>query len=414
MTRVSPHICIVTQWYPPEQAPFGLMMRELAGGLVNKQWSVTVITGFPNHPHGKVFDGFRKRWLSESMHQGVLVKRVWLATSTVRSFVNRSLGFITFTFTSSWRLLRERDVDVIFAVLQPLSLGLVLPVIAKIKGAKLVFNLQDLHPDTQVRLGMIRNPLLIGLLRRVEKFAYKSCARITVICDAFKDHCIQNGIQPKKISVIENWVDTERLKPMSRDNEFRRSLGYNSDDFVVLWAGTLGYVSGAEVVLEASKILKDHPRVRFLIVGEGPIRSQLIATASSAELLNVKFVPFQSEERLPLVQATANVSLVTIDPRFAASSVPSKVLAYMAAGRAIVAAVPSDCTTARLLERASCARVVNPASPSELADVIASLAVDATVVRDLEICARAFAERSISTEFAVAAYDSMFTELLTN
>jgi hypothetical protein len=77
-------LTILTQWYPPEQAPFGRMMQELASDLAARNWDVTVITGFPNHPRGEVFGGYRKRWLLEELNAGVGVQRVWLATSTKR------------------------------------------------------------------------------------------------------------------------------------------------------------------------------------------------------------------------------------------------------------------------------------------------------------------------------------------
>ena len=150
MSAPQKSICIVTEWYPPEHAPFGRMMQELAHGLVARGWDVTVITGFPNHPRGVVFAGYTKRWLSTEMDGNVRVLRVWLATSARRTLARRLATFVTFTVASAWRLLRNRRSEVIFAVLQPLSVGITLPLLARVKRSTLVLNLQDLHPDAQI------------------------------------------------------------------------------------------------------------------------------------------------------------------------------------------------------------------------------------------------------------------------
>lgn len=405
-------VCILTQWYPPEPAPFGHMMRELAVELARKNWEVTVITGFPNHPSGEVHAGYRKRWVHEENVDGVRIVRVWLATSPRRSFFTRFLTFATFTLTASWRLLRQRKVDVVFAVLQPLSLGALFPFIAKIKKAALVFNIQDLHPDTQIKLGMIRNPILIKALHAIEKFAYRACDHLTVICSSFKSHCIECGVRPESISIVENWIDTNRIFPLDRNNEFRRQADCSVDDFIVLWAGTLGYVSGADVIVDAARQLVAAPHIKFVVVGDGPLREKLMQRSKEYRLKNIIFLPFQPEKMLPEVQAAADVSLVTMDSKFAATSVPSKVLAYIAAGRPIVAVVPQECETAHLLRRAGCASIVSNGDIGDLAEKILELANDRERTEIMGLQARRYAEAHLSKFYAAARYDKIFRSLL--
>jgi colanic acid biosynthesis glycosyl transferase WcaI len=397
-------LLIITQWYPPEHAPFGHMMRELAAGLVRGHWEVTVVTGFPNHPAGEVFSGFKKRWVQEETENGVRVIRVWLATSKTRSLASRMLTFASFSFTAAWRALRIGKVDIIFAVLQPLSMGVVLPLIARLKGASLVFNVQDLHPQTQIKLGILKNRAFIWALRHVERYSYRAALHLTVICETFKRHCLSEGVGAGKISVIGNWIDTDRIRPSYKNNLFRQKVTRSEADFVVLWAGTLGYVSGADIVVACAKLLAGLPGVRFVVVGEGPARAQLISTSRAFGLQNIEFIPFQAEEDLQFVQASADVSLVTVDFRFADSSVPSKVMAYMAAGRAIVAAVPDDSETAMLLRRADCARIVASSDPFEMAAAIRLLYADPQVVVGLGHKARVFAESELSMTAGVAKY----------
>lgn len=404
-------LTILTQWYPPEQAPFGRMMHELASDLSRRDWDVTVITGFPNHPNGDVFGGYRKRWLQEEADAGVNVQRVWLATSPNRGLLARLATFASFTLTSAWRFLRRPRADVVFAVLQPLSVGVTLPMVARLKRSALVFNLQDLHPDTQVRLGMIRNPWLIAALRAFERFAYSHCAALTVICEPFRTHAVNRGAPVERVHVVGNWVDTKRIRPGPDGGEIRRAAGFDDTQFVALWAGTLGLVSGARVVLEAAQLLRDDPHVRVLIVGDGPIRGELIERARDLGLGNVSFLPFQPEDRLVAVQNAGDVSIVTLAREFAESSVPSKVLAYMAAGRGVVAAVDGESPTARLLRDADCGVIVEPDDARALADALRGLAHDSNRVCELGASARVHAVRYLSREAAVDHYDRLLSSL---
>src|SRR5690606_33592347 len=128
--------------------------------------------------------------------------------------------------------------------------------------------------------------------------------------------------------------------------------------FVALYAGTLGLVSGAQVIVRAADRLRARQDIVFLVVGEGAAKRAAMQEAKRLALNNIRFMSFQPRERLSEMQAAANVGLVTLAPGRGRTSVPSKVLGYMAAGRAVVAAVDRDSDTAREIERHECGVVV--------------------------------------------------------
>ena len=346
------------------------------------------------------------------MAGAITVKRVWLWTSERNGMTARLLRFASFTLVSMWRLLREPRADVVFAVLQPLSLGALLPVIARLKCSKLVLDIQDLHPDTQIRLGMVRNRLWIAILRGVESYAYRSCAALVVICEQFRRHVIARGALAERVSVVENWIDTDRLQPLSGDNEFRSDAGLSAADFVVLWAGTLGHVSGAELIIDTAELLRDQAHIKFLVVGEGPLLQSLVARSEHLGLQNVIFRPFQPEERLAQVQASGDVSLVALSRDFAETSVPSKVLAYMAAGRGVLAAVPAQSPTADLINTAQAGIVVRPGNAQELADAIRSLRADRDQARKLGNAGRRYVIANLSSRVGVARLERVLRHSL--
>lgn len=406
-------IVFLTQWYPPEQAPIGYMFRELAQALIARGHQVTVITGFPNHPSGEVFGGYRKRWRLKEALDGVDVWRMYLYTSPNRGKISRILSFISFTLSSAWALLAHPRCDLVFAVFQPLSVGLTLPALTRLKGSKLVLNVQDLHPDAPIQLGLIRNPLLIRVLRWVERFGYRSADGLAVICDSFKKHCVHNGAREERVAVIPNWIDIDEIRPGDRSNTFRASLGLAPEHVVVLYAGTVGLVSGAEVAVRAAQALEElYPEMRLVFVGEGPALGGLKDYVQRNRVKNVVFAPFQPRELLPQVQAIADISLVSMRRGKGKASVPSKVLGYMAAARPVVASVDLDSETAALVVKASCGRVVEPEDAQALASVISRLIEDPDARVQLGSGGRRYLEDNFQKATVTAKYADFFEGLV--
>lgn len=407
----SRSILLVSQWFPPEHAPIGFMLKELAEDLVAAGWEVTVLTGFPNHPTGVVFDGYRKRWFQEEWIEGIRVWRVNLYTSPNRTPLRRVLTFVSFTLSSSLAILFRARPQVVFSILQPLSVGVTMPLIKWCKRFRLVFNVQDLHPDAPIELGLIRSPLLIRILRGVERFAYSHADHLAVICDGFRRHCISAGAAPEKVTTIGNWVDLEVIRPGVSGMEFRAALGLEPDDFVLLYAGTIGHVSGAHLIIEVAERLRDHPRIKLAIVGEGQLVTPLKESARAAALANVVFAPFQPRERLNEVQAMADLSLVTLLPGKGRLSVPSKVLGYMAAARAVVCSADADSETARLVRDSGCGVVTPPGDAKAMADAIVALWSDIERRKTMAANGRAYLEANLSRPAITERYRSLFEEL---
>ena len=403
-------IVLVSQWYPPEQAPIGYMVRDLAQALVMRGHEVTVITGFPNHPSGKVFGGYRKKWRLKETNDGVDVWRMYLFTSVSRSRLSRILTFLSFTMSSAWALMAHRKPDLIFSVFQPLSVGITLPLITRLRGSKLVLNVQDLHPDAQVRLGLIQNSILIGLLRMIERFGYRSSDGLAVICEQFRIHCNSIASDETHIAVIPNWIDLNEILPGSRMNGLRKELGLSSEHVVILFAGTIGLVANSEIIIDVAKILKNSARkVRFVFIGEGPAVVNLKRLATEGRLSNVLFAPFQPRDRLSEVQALSDISLLTMGLGQGRTSVPSKLLGYMAAARPVIAAVDKDSETAALVLNANCGMVTSPGDPFELARSITALISCGSIERQkIGLNGRTYLENNYAKDKIVDEYINFF------
>lgn len=406
-------LVLVSQWYPPEQAPIGYMVRELAQAMIARGHEVTVITGFPNHPSGNVFGGYRKQWCLKEKVDGIDIWRMYLYTAPNPGKLSRILTFLSFTFTSAWALLAHSRYDLIFAVFQPLSVGVTLPLIAMLKRSRLILNIQDLHPDVPIELGLIRNPLLVRMLRWVERFGYCSANGLAVICEQFKTHCVARGAKNVDVAVIPNWIDLDEIVPGDRNNQFKESLGLSPEHVVILYAGTVGLVSGAEIALHAASLLeKELPEVRLVFVGEGPALGGLKEYAQQNGMANVLFAPFQPREKLSEVQAIADISLVSLRRGKGRASVPSKVLGYMAAARPVIASVDGDSETAALVVQSNCGMVVEPGNNAALAGAIVHLIGDRQQMIRLGSNGRHFLEANYRKEKITGQYVDFFEDIV--
>jgi colanic acid biosynthesis glycosyl transferase WcaI len=365
-------VLITAKVFPPEMPATAVLTRELAQEMGRHSEQVTVVTGYPHHPGGRLFPGFRRRWVQVEEQNGYRVVRGWHVihpspATPVRALIMASKCA---SFLASTRYASKPDVVISFdgyPLIGPLTSALV----ARSYGAKLVSVIYDIYPDIAVEMGKIRNSLFIKTLQKLEKLMYRWSDRVVVLSESFRQNLInEKGVSPEKIAVVPVWLDAADIVPQPRDNAWRREMSIPPEKFVVLYAGTIGLVSGAEVILAAARSLKSRPDVLFLLVGGGYAKDQVEVEARQLGLTNIRMLPFQPRERLSELQATADVSLVTLAPERGRTSVPSKVLGYMAAARPIVASVDVDCDTAHMIKEAECGLVVSPGKGEAIAQAI--------------------------------------------
>lgn len=359
-------VLLTTKRFPPEYPATAVLGQELAEELAQSGFQVTVAAGYPHHPYGRLFPGFCTKWLTIEEKKGYRLLRGWHMVHPSPATWVRALVMVTHCFSyflSAWHSPRPQVVISFdgYPLLGPLLSAL----IARMCGARMITVLYDIYPDIAVELGKLRNPRLIKMALALEKLTYRLSDRIIVLSEGFRHTLVQEkGLEANKVAVIPVWLNAQEIIPKNRDNPWRQEMGIPLDNFVVLYAGTIGLVSGAEVVLAAAKQLAAYPDILFLMVGDGYGKVQVEAQAKELQLKNVRFLPFQPRHNLCDLQACADVSLVTLAPGRGRTSVPSKVLGYMAAARPVVASVDMDCDTAATIRLAGCGQVT-PAGDGE-------------------------------------------------
>ena len=405
-------VLIVCYAYPPEPAPGGVMAHELAEDLTAKGHAVTVITGFPNHPEGVLYPGWRRRWLAVEQQGSVRVARSWHLISRSRRTVPRSLSYLSFALTSFLNSLRLGPFDLVYADSTPIFGALACWLMAVAKRARLIYAILDLYPDAILAAGLLSPGLIARALLWLDCFVCRRAARVLAVAEGFRERLLERGLPESRIVVLPMWVDRDEVRPLPRLNPWRASNQIPDEAFVVLYAGTIGLVSGAQVLVEVAERCAAEPGILFLIVGQGLAKDEAERVAREKRLPNMRFLNFQPRARLAEVQATADVSVVTLLPGKGRNSVPSKVLSYMAAARPTIASVDADSDTARWITDAGCGIVTPPQDATALAEAVLFLRGNPDSARAMGERGRAALLARFSREAATEQYEALFRQVV--
>jgi colanic acid biosynthesis glycosyl transferase WcaI len=403
-------IALVCHVYPPEHAPAGVMISELAEDLASKGHDVAVVTGWPSHPGGVLYPGWRARWRSiERPGQGFLVVRCGHSIHPRSGIAWRLWYFLTFAISTLINGLGLGRLDAVLCVSTPVFGTWSAWLLARIRGARFVYAIFDLHPESAANAGLVGRGTPYRMLRAADTCLCRLSDVIVTLSGGLRLEIVARGVGADKIDVVPFWLDGRKIRPGNRDNPWRREQGIAPDTFVALYAGTIGYVSGADILIETARYLASRQEILILCVGEGPVKDRLTEAAARLGLGNLRFLPFQPASRLDDMQAAADVGLVTLLPDAGKTSVPSKVLGYLAAARPVIASVAPDSDTARMIEAGACGRVTTCLDAQALARAIEELADDSETRLDLGRRARAYFEQCFERAACVAAYDQLLT-----
>lgn len=329
------HILFLTDNFPPEVNAPASRTFEHCREWVKAGHKVTVITGAPNFPAGKVFDGYANKWRTRETLQGIEVTRVWTYISANEGFLKRTLDYASFMISGALAALGVRDVDVIVATSPQLFTPCAAYVAGLLKRRPYVFELRDLWPESIRAVGAMKNTWILNALERLELFLYRRAAQVVSVTHAFKDNLIARGIEATKISVVTNGADLARFAPRPRDEALAAKLGL-SGKTVIGYVGTHGMAHALTTVLDAAELLKATDvggGVRFLLLGDGAEKAALKADAEARKLDNVVFADSVPRSEVVRYWSLIDLSVIHLKrtPLFE-TVIPSKLFECMAMG----------------------------------------------------------------------------------
>ncbi len=331
-------VLIVSQYFWPES----FRINELARSLAEKDVEVEVLTGKPNYPRGDIFDGYRAWGCQQESNHGIVIHRIPLLARR-RGGLRLALNYLSFVITgilfAPW-LLRGRKFDVIF-VYAPSPILQAIPAIflGWLKGCPVVLWVQDLWPASLSATGYVRNQIVLNLVERVVRFIYRHVDLLLVQSEAFIGpvSALASGTPVK---YYPNSVDESFSVPSITVVPVVPGLG---SGFSVMFAGNIGTAQAVEVIVEAAALLKEQMDIHFVVLGDGSRREWMLQEAKKRGLENLHLPGRFPVETMPGFMQQASVLLVTLaDQEIFSFTIPSKVQAYLAAGRPILACLNGE------------------------------------------------------------------------
>lgn len=386
-------------------------MSDLAEDLRAAGHSVSVIT---TRPHGIVDEvarcaqPLRRRWGGlywTSKYHGIPVIHTWMPRQG-KARGKRIWGWASFHFLGLLAgLFAVEAPDVIIVPSPLLTAGVVAWIMCVLRGGRFIYNVQELYPDLAVRMGMLRNPILIGALRRLERFVYAKASAVTVIGKSMHAE-VSRQVSPTKVRLIPNFVDLKAIPPVEKPNDFARAHGL-ADKFVVSYAGNMGRAQGLDRLLDAAALLRDEPEILFVLVGEGVMRSSLVQRAEQLRLTNTVFIGQQPFATVPSIYGASDVCVVPMLAEIAAEAVPSKVYRIMAAERPVLALTPPDGDLGTLVRDSQAGIVLDPVTPEGISEAIRRLHRDSSSRIEMGTLGRRYVATHFARELVTRQYDDL-------
>lgn len=370
-------ILFLSHYFPPEgNAPalrtFDHCTRWAAAGH-----DVTVVTCAPSHPGGKLYPGYRNRLRQVEFVEGIRVVRVVTFLAANRGRWRRIANYLSYLAAAVPAGLFERRPDVVVATSPQFFCGWAGVLVSRLRRRPLLLEIRDLWPESILAVDAMRLRIGLRLLETLERWMYGAARRVVTVGDGYRTRLIERGVDPSRVSVVMNGVDSRRFFAREPDRSLAGRLGV-AGRFVVTYCGTIGMAHGLEVVLRAGALLIERGRrdVVFLLVGDGARLDALRGAAARAGLDNVIFAGRLAIDAIPGVLSLTDACLVHLRPAPTFTTVmPSKIFEAAAMARPIILGVEGFARG--FVEKAGCGVCIEPENERDLVDAILRLSADA-------------------------------------
>ncbi|TFC89945.1 glycosyltransferase family 4 protein [Cryobacterium sp. TMT3-29-2] len=398
-------IGVLSQWFDPEPGPAaipGVFSRE----FTRAGHQVSVLTGFPNYPDGKIYPGYRQRVGRSTVEDGAALTRVPLYPNHTASAAGRILNYASFAASATvFAGSALRNVDAVWAYNSPVTISAPLLKHTRCGRVPYFLHVQDLWPDSLIESGMFPGGAVgsgaAALIRRIVRVTENRSAVVGVISPSVRELILQRnpGISPSKIVYVPNPTDESLFRPVS-ELRAQRIVGTELRVFTLMYVGAIGDVQGLETLLDAGRILKRRPEVRIVIVGDGIARERLERDAVNRGLTNVDFLGRVSKELVPQMMAGADAQFVSLaGSAFLRHTTPSKIASLLASEVPIIGQISGD--GAELLASSGAALIIPPGDADGLAHLIEIMADLSPQARQtMAVNGRNFYDRNLSAKVA--------------
>jgi colanic acid biosynthesis glycosyl transferase WcaI len=383
------NVTVFNIYFGSESLGTGLVASDLAGALARAGHHVRVVT--TSADYGLLRPCSAPSDADAAQPAGVAIKRIPVPFSVPIAPLRRAALYSIYLFAAAPYGLFGPRPDVVISIIPPSLAGVPAQMVARIRGASLVLDVEDLYGGSGFRSGFLGRCNAM-----VERWMLRKASCIRVLTEAVAVRVRSIAGHNAETRVVPVWTDPDAVTPGGDGRAFRREHGLDGM-FVVLHSGNLGALGGQSVVLDTAERFRSITNLCFVFVGGGYGAAKLRVEASMRGLRNVRFFERVPRARLSDMLAAGDVALSTLDPRIRQTSIPSKTFTYMAAGLPVIAVLDSNNAASAAVEAAGCGWVVLPGSADELSRVLSFvMQLSPQARRAMGQAGRAYVERAHS------------------
>lgn len=362
-------ILIISQYFKPES----FRINEVVESLVSLGYKITVITGKPNYPYGKIQKGYKPFKITIDQKDYLEIIRLPIIPRGQNSKIQLFFNYLSFIFSCTllglWKI-RKKNFDIIYCYApSPILQAIPGIIYSKISGKPFVLNVQDLWPESLSATNNINNKLVLNIIRKIVMKIYKNSNLILVSSKSFINS-INKFVPQKKIKYFPNSVSSDFLHPKSIFSEEINAVfdkGFNC-----VFAGNLGEAQSIETIVEASELLRDLKNLKIVIIGDGKKLAWLKNQKNLKKLENLIILGWISNEKIPYILSKASCLLVSLkDHKIFKMTVPNKIQAYLAIGRPIIGSIGGE--AAEIIQESKSGIVCKPENSDLLSKAIRKL-----------------------------------------
>ena len=398
-------ILMVISYFIPEIGSAAHIYHDLAKGFIARGHEVSVITSYPRKYNLSEEDANKVFPLEEKI-DGITIYRVENKVDRDNIF---SRGLEHFLLPGKFLKVFKRtkqDFDVCLIYIPPLPLYKFASKIKKIAGIPSVLNFQDFHPQELTDVGVLKNPIIIKIMERMEREAYSKADHCVALTPGGVDYIIERGGNPQKVSHIYNAVSDEHISDCAADFKEKQSI---QDCFLVTYAGILSPFQGIDTILDAAKLI-NNPKIIFYIIGDGIIKNKINERIISEKISNVVLLPLQPRDEYYNIICSSDVSIISLDERMKAPCFPGKAINLLMANVPIIAIVP-ECETRKIIGSSRSGVIVNPYDIGKLASSIIELTNDLTAIESMKHNSEIFFQNNFNIDSCIIRYEIIFYSL---
>ncbi|MCA0985186.1 glycosyltransferase family 4 protein [Halobacillus yeomjeoni] len=403
------HILVIAQYFYPEQ----FRINDICAEWVEKGYKVTVITGIPNYPQGKYYDGYGLFKRRKETFKGVNVVRIPLIPRGNTSFM-LVLNYLSFVVSGFfWNIFTKVKADYVFIFeVSPMTQALPGVWYAKKRQIPCYLYVQDLWPENVEIITGIKNKQIIGSIGKMVDYIYKRCTKIFTTSNSFVDSIIKRNVPKEKVEYWPQYAE-EFYKPLERKkiNEIP-----SDDTFNITFAGNIGNAQGLEILPKAALLIKEkkvNAKVRFNIVGDGRYKETLVSIVNSYKVSDMfNFIDKQPANKVPELLASSDAAFLSLtsDPLFS-MTIPAKLQSYMACGVPIIASAEGE--TSHIIKESRAGLFSPPGDAKALSkNIIEIIYKSSEELKQLGINSRNYYEDNFNKEDLLNKMDLYFNNNL--